>query len=166
MLTADLESTEPRADSVHGEIRLEGADLFTSDFALRQEAAAALKVQGGRVTLEGATWTGPQTEVHLSAEGTLGPPEDPLGGADLDARLTGGADLRLLQAFAHGVESGGTASFRAKVVGKPAPLRPTARSSSTAPPFVTARRGWRSTGSAASCAGEPPDSRCRTCTEA
>jgi outer membrane protein assembly factor BamA/autotransporter translocation and assembly factor TamB len=123
VLTADLESTEPRSDSVHGEIRLEGADLVTSDFALHQEAAAALKVQGGRLTLEGATWTGPQTKVHLSAEGTLGPLEDPLGGADLDAQLTGGADLRLLQAFAHGVESGGTATFRAKVVGKPAALK-------------------------------------------
>jgi outer membrane protein insertion porin family len=123
VVTAELEAKGARPEAVQGEIRLEGADLYTSDVALNQQGTATLRVEDGRVTLDGAAWTGPLTELHLAANAKLGPKEDPLGSALLEAELTGDADLRLLQAFARGVESGGTGSFRVKVAGKPALLR-------------------------------------------
>ena len=123
VLTAELEATDLSAAAVHGEVRLEGADLITSDVALRQTAPATLRVRDGTLTLAGAAWSGPSTELRVSAKGTVGPKDDPLGGATLDAELTGDGDLRLLQALGRGVESGGAGSFRVKVTGPAAGLK-------------------------------------------
>jgi outer membrane protein insertion porin family len=123
VLTAELEADDVRPEAVRGEIRLEGADLHTSDLALSQETTATLKVKDGLLTLAGAAWTGPLTNLHLAATARIGPRDDPLLGADLDAELTGDGDLRLFQAFARGIESGGTGTFRVKVAGKAASFR-------------------------------------------
>ncbi len=117
VMTADLEATDLRAEAVQGEVKLEGADIITTDIALRQKAPITLRLRDGTLTLTGAAWSGPSTELRLAAKGKVGPKEDPLGGASLDAELTGDGDLRLLQALGRGVESGGAGSFRVKVTG-------------------------------------------------
>jgi outer membrane protein assembly factor BamA len=116
-MTADLEATDLKAEAVQGEVKLERADIITSDIALRQQGSAILKVRDGTLTLPGASWSGPSTDLRLSAKGKVGPEADPLGGATLDAELTGDGDLRLLQALGRGVESGGAGSFRVKLTG-------------------------------------------------
>jgi outer membrane protein assembly factor BamA len=123
VLSVDLEADAPRPDAVRGEIRLEGADLQTSDVAIRQTAPALLRVQNGELTLEGATWSGPFTELRLIAKATMGPKDDPFQGAVVDAELSGNADLRLAQTVTRGIETGGSGQFRLKVTGKPAALR-------------------------------------------
>jgi len=117
VLTADLETSDLRAEAVQGEVKLEGGDVMTSDVALRQTSPAILRLRDGMLTLEGAAWSGPSTKLRLSAKGAVGPKDDPLGGATLDAELTGDGDLRLLQALGRGVESGGAGSFRVRVRG-------------------------------------------------
>ncbi|HSD28909.1 MAG TPA: translocation/assembly module TamB domain-containing protein, partial [Vicinamibacteria bacterium] len=117
VLGADLTAEAPRLDSVRGEMRLEGADLRLGTVALQQEGPATIRIEGGRLEMTGAAWKGDLTELHVDAEAALGPAADPLGGATLEAELSGEADLQLVGGLTRGIESGGTGSIRLRAKG-------------------------------------------------
>jgi outer membrane protein assembly factor BamA len=122
VLSADLTAEASRLRSVRGQIRLEGADLRLGTVALHQEGPATIQIEGGRLVLPDAAWKGSLTELHLDAQAALGPAADPLGGATLEAELSGEADLQLVGGLTRGIESGGTGSIRLRAKGPVASL--------------------------------------------
>src|SRR5262249_35863388 len=95
-VTAELRADEPRPAALRGLVTVTGLDATLTDVPLSQEGTARLVFEGGRAALEGARWTGPDTEVSLHAALRL-PADGTLAQAEGDATLEGKADLRALQ---------------------------------------------------------------------
>ncbi len=111
-LTTTGTATAPRLEAVRATVRGEGGTLTAGAFTLNSEGGTAIRLEDGRVHLDGFRWKGPDSE--LKASGALGL----VDGVDGTMRLDGDASLGLLTLFIP-ARVDGRARFNLEVSGPP-----------------------------------------------